>query len=167
MTIGKTHSTLQHIYFQRYKRSRALIAHSLTFQDPVKHDGLFDEFGIEYMANRKRRDLEQRSEFSMPAYDNDEWNNFAVDNWMLNDNWLLNKLSEVRILPFTKIERCFYRINRFQRPNGGENLEFNPSINYPGKAPLYSFPDKYLNHHHDERSIPGNIYVSEADVFIP
>ena len=51
------------------------------------------------MANRKRRDLEQRSEFSMLAYDNDEWNNFAVDNWMLNDNWLLNKLSEVRILP--------------------------------------------------------------------
>ena len=49
--------------------------------------------------NRKRRDLEQQRGFSMPAYENDEWNNFAVDNWMLNDNWLLNMLSEVRIKP--------------------------------------------------------------------
>ena len=107
MTIGKTHSTLQHIYFQRYKRSRALIAHSLTFQDPVKQHGLFGEFGIEYMEeNRKRRDLEQR-EFSMPAYDNDQWNNFAVDNWLLNDNWLLSKLSEVSILLSDQIKGYF------------------------------------------------------------
>jgi len=49
--------------------------------------------------NRKRRDLEQQRGFSMPAFENDEWNNFAVDNWMLNDNWLLNMLSEVRIIP--------------------------------------------------------------------
>ena len=112
MTIGKTHSTLQHIYFQRYKRSRALIAHSLTFQDPVKHDGLFGEFGIEDMAeNRKRRDLEQRSEFSMPAYDNDEWNNFAVDDWMLNDNWLLNKLSEVRFFLLSAKIECYFLSN--------------------------------------------------------
>ena len=55
----------------------------------------------------------------------------------------------------------------FKRPTGGENLEYFHTSNYPGKAPLYFFPNKYLNHHHDERSIPGNIYVSEADVLIP
>ena len=73
----------------------------MTFQDPVKHHSLFlDELGNEFMTeNRKRRDLEQQRGFSMPAYENDEWNNFAVDNWMLNDNWLLNMLSEVRIKP--------------------------------------------------------------------
>ena len=58
--------------------------------------------------NRKRRDLEQRSEFSMSAYDNDEWNNFAVDNWMLNDNWLLNKLSEVRFYRQPKLSSIFF-----------------------------------------------------------
>ena len=84
----------------------------MTFQDPVKHHSLFiDELGNEYMAeNRKRRDLEQQRGFSMPAFENDEWNNFAVDNWMLNDNWLLNMLSEVRIIPLIRDERTRTRV---------------------------------------------------------
>ena len=61
-----------------------------------------NEYTVE---NRKKRGLQQLREFSMPAYEDYELDNSAVDNWVLNDNWLLNMLSEVRILPLAKIER--------------------------------------------------------------
>ena len=39
----------------------------------------------------------------MPAYEYYELNDFAMDNWMLNDNWLLIMLSEVPFLPLATI----------------------------------------------------------------
>ena len=60
----------------------------------------------------------------------------------------------------------------FQRPNGGEdivNLDGNgkSGLTYLKTDEGYLYIDKYLNNHRDDRSMPGNIYVSEANVFIP